>query len=182
MRVVRIQEFLQGMIGNVCWGIEYAPTLSLNFGEPRLDFKGSSEITKDRKFRSLTTIRPEYFFWLRHSHWNLSVKNMTGESIVNARTSSSSKQKMEVCRFLNGQKLTSVHVDNETAKTILRFDLDAELTIRHRSSTKEEMWHVSGPNDRVIQIFSDGTFEYSYYINESWETFSVMLQSELDIS
>jgi len=156
------KNIFQGMIGQVCWDVYYKQiNLSFNLGEPRLVIETCKENPeKDRKLRKYTRVKGQWFIWVYHAYWKLSVLDLSGKQKLTASTSDSYRKKCGVCSLLWGQKLTQILVRHETGETKLFFDLGAELIIRRPSSNTKELWLLYCPNDYCISIHGNGTYDY----------------------
>lgn len=151
------------MLNQPCWDVNYSlwPSLSFNFGKPKLKFETcKNDPVRDRRLRTLTGIWAEWHFWALHAYWKLTVISMDGKSKLTAANSSTTKQKYDACRLLTGQRLSAVEIDNEAARTTLRFDLGAGLIIRRPTSKTKELWSLAEPNGYYLSINGDGTYDH----------------------
>ena len=157
-----IEKIFRKMLGQVCWRVlHYQINLSFNLGKPRLVVESCPENpVKDRLARRFTRIKAEWFFWVYHGYWKLTVVSLSGKEKLVATSSSGNTHKNEVCRLLNGQRLTRVEIDNRTGRTVLLFDLGAELVIRRPESQAKELWSLAEPNGYYLCINGDGTYDH----------------------
>ncbi len=151
------------MAGQVCWEIYCGQFgLSFNAGNPRLVVHCcKTDPVRDRRIRRLTGIKAEWNFWVLHAYWKLTVLSADGKKQMAATSASSYKHQSSVCRFLNGQRLTCVDIDHKNGKTVLGFDLGAELSIRRWAADGNDLWSLAKPNGYFLEVHGDGTYSHN---------------------
>jgi hypothetical protein len=157
------QSTFQKMIGQYCWGMTYSRWINLSFklGQARLVVEScKNNPARDRLIRGCTRVRADWFFWIWMASWRLTVITTDGKRKIKANMSSSYKQKNQVTRILNGQRLTSVEINHKTGKTIFHFDLGAELIIWRWEESAKQLWTLSKPNGYCLKVNGNGTYDH----------------------
>jgi len=156
------QKVFQKMIGQPCWGVYHGQFgLSFNVGNPKLVVNCcKNDPVKDRRIRKLTHVQGEWGFRLTHAYWKLIVLSSDGKKKMVATVSSKINLQYQACRLLTGQRLTSVEINNKTGKTILGFDLGAELIIRRWEASTDDLWSLAEPNGYFLGVNGDGTYSH----------------------
>lgn len=157
-----IKKTFLKMAGQICWGIRLDRFgLCFNAGNPRLVVHCcTTDPVRDRRIRQFTGIKAEWNFWVLHAYWKLTVLSADGKKQMAATSASSYKQQSSVCRLLNGQRLTCVDIDYKTGKTVLGFDLGAELSIRRWAADGNDLWSLAKPNGYFLEVHGDGTYSH----------------------
>lgn len=158
-----IEKVFKKMISQPCWNVSHSrwTNFSLNLGKARLVIQScKNDPIKDRRIRRLTMVQAEWFFCVRHASWTLTVVAFDGKRKEKATASSTIKQKNQVCKLLTGQRLSSVEINIKNGKTVLSFDLGAELIIRRWEASTDDLWSLAEPNGYFLEINGDGTYSH----------------------
>jgi len=102
----------------------------------------------------------EWFLWVYCAYWKLTVLDDYGKKKLSATSSSTSREKKKICRFLCGQRLSHINIDCKTGKTTLLFDLGAKLVLRRPRKETKELWLLYTPNGEYLSIHGNGTYDY----------------------
>lgn len=163
-RMTSIREITKGLIGEVCWGVEYEKQLNLtmSFGQPRLRIREpNASNSKYRRVRENAarrnaTVKGEWWLWIFCAYWKIVVPNS-----VTATSSSPLSVKRAAMGRLSGQRLTGIRVNSIHGATEFGFDLGATLEVRRMEKGSDaDIWTLYKPNGYVLGVSGDGTFTY----------------------
>jgi hypothetical protein len=154
------------LIGLPAWGVQkgQGSMLTFEFGAPHLSIREpiANPQTKNPRIRRLLKQRQviprgEWYLWIGICHWQC-IEN----DIVLSADMSPDAQITEAAKFLNGQKLVSVEVEQVTGKTIFIFDLNARLeTWPYDGGDNDEQWSLYTPSNYVLSYRADGCYSWT---------------------
>jgi hypothetical protein len=164
-RMTSICEITIGLIGQICWGVEYEKQLNLkmSFGKPRLRVREPYvSKSKSRRVREIVacrnaTAKGEWWLWIFCAYWRIVVPNS-----VTATSSSPLRVKRAAMGRLSGQRLKGIRVNTNHVATHFAFDLGATLEVRRMEKASDaDVWTLYKPNGYVLGVRGDGTFTYN---------------------
>jgi hypothetical protein len=155
-----IERVFQRLQGKPCWNVRrgYGHFLTLEFGEPHLEIREPSQVTKSvsprvRKLfaRRRVTVHGQWHLWIYCCDWELLID---GKLIADNRSSTPRKIDRALAD-LDGQALTGVSVSPKNARSVFEFDLGGSLVTRRFDRTGEQ-WMLFEPSGHVLTVRADG--------------------------
>ena len=163
-----VQEAFAPLIGKMpAWNVAqgHGSFLTMEFGTPRLEIREPSVSTaKSEKVRKLAArrdvqLRGDFHLWIYCCNWRIGLDDR-----VLAANESSDDAIVQATRALNGQIITSIRVDPNTAVSSFRFDLGGMLETWPYSldqwadcPTTVAQWHLYSEVG-AFSIRADGRF------------------------
>jgi hypothetical protein len=154
----------KGLIGKMCWGVDWERQLNLevSFGKPRLRVR-EPYISKSKSPRVLESashrrviVKGHWWLWVFCAYWNIIIP-----STVTASYSSPMRLKRRAMSLLSGQKLVGIRVESKTGLTEFSFDLGGVLRVRRmKVDGDEDVWSLAKPDGYYVSVRGDGTFTH----------------------
>jgi hypothetical protein len=154
------------IMGKPAWQVKkgYGSFVTLEFGEPRLEFRepyasrAKSERVRQLAARRLVTVRGDWHLWIYCCEWEIS---QAGQRLAHSESKDARIER--AAGALDGQILTAVTVDPETAATRLEFDLGGVLETRRWTPRRKryEQWILHAPEDRYLSQRDDARYSWS---------------------
>jgi hypothetical protein len=147
-----------------CWQVrwDHQVGLDMSFGAPSLEIREPlASSAKSPRVRRLwayrnVSVHGEWWLWVTSPRWKLSLaddKPVTRSSTL--------RRIQQAIGFLDGQKFTSVELDQQTGFTRFSFDLGAVLEVRREDAAGEqELWTLHQPNGYALGVRGDGCYSY----------------------
>ena len=158
---VLLQKLLRNVYGKPAWYVRkgYGSSITFEFGKPKLEVWQEALRTSKkagRKYpRRLARVYGDWHLWIFCCDW---VIRQDGRKVCH---SDSENEKIEkACSMLNGQILTKVSVNSETATSEFQFDLGGLLRATPYRGEPLEMWSLRCPNGRYFKLRADGRYSY----------------------
>lgn len=158
----RILKAFDPLIGKPCWNVHFDGNtgLWLQFGDPSLHVRepressGPSERIREHFSYRLVTVRGEWTLVVNCGRWTLDLRERRA-----ATNRSPYKRITTSIARLEGQRLASVAIAPDTARTVLSFDLGAVLEIRGSECDDGDLWTLYRPLGLGLSVRASG--EYS---------------------
>jgi hypothetical protein len=158
-----IQKILKSLYGKVSWGVSWdAQTgMDISFGSPVMKirepytFISKSNRVQELAARRLVTVKGKWQVWIFCAHWGLRI-----DDEYRATGASPYKKKLIAMSRLNGQRIISILVDENSGATEFQFDLGATLRVRRFENDDSDIWALYFPNNMVLGIRGNGTYTY----------------------
>jgi hypothetical protein len=162
-----IDDAFEPLYGSMCWGVAWdcQTGVRLNFGRPHLivrepvarepDPEESDSMNCSRMYRGVWVVG-DWSLRIEDAYWKLTLRD------IPAVTGSSPWQRIEMgLARLDGQELTSVVVNPNSAATRLTFDLGGVLDVRRLGRGDDgDLWTLHTPNDRRLSVRGDGCYHF----------------------
>lgn len=166
-----IQNIIEPIIGQLVWGVKqgYGSFLSLEFGNPKIDFSGIKKPLDKGRFpfnnfeNRHVTIKGDHTFFVNMANWKI----YANESEL-AYDESERNEIEFALSFINGQKLKKVIIDSNQKTTEFEFDLGGIIKISNENYSDEinEMWNFYTESEKVLTYRNDGKACYENAKNE----------------
>ncbi len=160
-----IQKILKPLYGKVSWGVSWdAHTgMDISFGSPVMKIRepyaseSKSNRVQELASRRLVAVKGKWRVWVFCAHWDLRI-----DDEYRATGASSYKKKLMAMSRLNGQRITSILVDENSGATEFQFDLGATLRVRRFENDDSDIWTAYFPNNMVLGVRGNGTYTFQY--------------------
>lgn len=139
-----------------CWGVQqgYSSFLTLEFGEPYLSIRNSTQTRPDSELPAYRSprLKGEWHLWIYCCGWTISQDD---ERLADYE--SPDPEVAAACGKLEGQMLSRVAMLPETGQSVLAFDLGGRIDTEPFDTDLLEQWHLFGPGERCFTYRSDGS-------------------------
>ena len=161
-----IEATFSPLYGLPCWNVKpgHGSFLTLDFGEPRLEFREPREAEHSRSLkiknlyaRRLVTLHGDWHLWVYCCYWNFFLNGrFVGDS-------NSEKGIQKTVVELNGQKLVRATANQLPGHSVFEFDLGGRLTTRPYDKSYEGpsiQWMLFEPSGDVLSLRGDGLYSH----------------------
>jgi hypothetical protein len=156
--MLMISDIIEKIYNTPCWSVKqgHGSFLTFEFGQPHLKVREPSSENRVKKsnYRKIT-LHGEWHLWIYCCSWKIYLSN----ELVAWSESSRIKVK-NALEYIDGQKITNVEINSDTADTVFYFDLGGVLKTKGYSDDLYEQWLLFEPQGNVLSVRNDGKYCY----------------------
>lgn len=155
-----IESRLREIYDIPCWFVSqgHGSFITIEFGQPHLEIREPSSTSNIKKLQYRNVkIYGEWHLWIYCCDWEVYLENK-----LVAHSESSRNKIKNALKYINGQKITKIEIDNDTGDTNFYFDLGGLIKTKHYVDDLYDQWLLYDPYEYVLTICNDGKYSYQH--------------------
>lgn len=151
-----LDTYFESLRDRPCWGVQkgFGSFLTLQFGEPRLEVELLTQV-KNEPIRRIVSVLGQWQLWIYCCAWSIRLEKKTI-----ATWKSSNRLIDAAVSCLDGQILSRVSINPQSARTRFEFDLGGTLHTWPYNKDSEQ-WLLFDPQGKVLVLRADRAYRYS---------------------